>query len=271
VQIVERVGGGPRVVVFCQSADAERAVRASLATSFSIRCCERWSPVELEAAVADCVVAVVPSLQDEGTQDHLKTVTRCAPETPIVVVATRDLQGLDASSTGLAHAVVWLPAVPEQLFPIVAGVLKLSYLEVVARNALGAGSLPEHVRVAIARACRSQAPVNSVERLAMECALPLPTLFDSWRRLKSSAVTPKLFLRWIRLLRAVARKTPARSWESIAVELEVDVDTLWRDATQAAGCRLHDLSLGTIEVIRERFHDVVLHPLGIPAPPARMR
>jgi hypothetical protein len=271
VQFVDSASGGPALAVFCDSPEAERSVRASLGASCAIRCCNRWSDVELEAAAVDCVVAVVASLNDDVAKGRLEAIRTHAPNTPIVVVATRDLESAGKASTGPAYAVVRVTAIPEQLFPAVVRVLKHSYLEAVAGNALHAGSLSRDVRIAIAAACRSHAPVNSVERLAKECGLPRSTLSDAWRRSVPTTITSKAFLRWIRLLRAVARKTPQRSWESIAAEFEVDADTLWRDATQVAGFRLHDLSLGTIDVLRERFRDTVLHPLGIASPPAKMR
>ncbi len=247
------------------------AIREALAGHFTIRATDQWSDVEVEAAASACVVAVAPRLRLPDIGEHLETVRTHAPETLIVVVTTRTAENAEAIPSIPVDAVVWETAVREQLLPAVVRVVEHSYLAVVARNALREGTLAHEVRIAIAAACRSHAPPYSVERLAMACGVPRSTLNAAWRKAGAPRLTPKLFLRWIRLLHAVAGKTAQRSWESIAAELHADVDTLARDATRVADLHLRDLSVETIDLVREKFEDSVLRPLGIPAPPARMR
>ncbi len=271
-QSIQTAGAGrPKVLVFCTSAPMERVIRESLAGQFTIRSTDKWSDVEAEAAASACVVAVVPRLRPPDIGEHLEAVRTHAPETLIVVVTTRTAENAEAILRIPVDAVVWETAVREQLLPAVVRVLEHSYLAVVARNALREGTFAHEVRIAIAAACRSHAPPYSVERSAMACGVPRSTLNAAWRKAGAPRLSPKLYLRWIRLLQAVAWKTAQRSWESIAAELHVDVDTLARDATKVAGLHLRDLSVETIGLLREKFEDSVLRPLGIPAPPAKMR
>ncbi len=247
------------------------AIREALAGHFTIRATDQWSDVEVEASASACIVVVVPGLRHPDVRYHLESVRTSAPDTPMVVVTTKDAENAQAIAGMPVDEVVWETTIRDQLRPAVLRVLEQSYLAVVARNVLRQVSLGRDVRLAIAAACRSHPPLQSVDRLAMVCGVPRSTLNAAWSKAAPPTLTPKLFLRWVRLLRAVAGKTAHRSWESIAAELQVDVDTLARDATHVAGLHLRDLSVATIDLLREIFEDSVLRPLGIPAPPAKMR
>jgi hypothetical protein len=133
-----------------------------------------------------------------------------------------------------------------------------------ARVVEEAEHLPATLRTALARACRSKWPIHSVNQLAAAASCDRRTLWYQWNQVaeESSEFRLQDFLHWLLLLRAVGRKVPEQSWESVAHNLDVHPHTLARWAKQLTGRTLGELAtngpaiVGTM--LRQRVMDFVL-------------
>ena len=96
-------------------------------------------------------------------------------------------------------------------------------------------------------------------------------LWRAWHAAAPSGLTEKRFFDWLPLQHAVQLKTPERNWDSIADELQTDVDTLARIAKRLVDLHLSELSVAAIELLRDQFRFAVLTPLGIRTPWNRLR
>jgi transposase-like protein len=116
--------------------------------------------------------------------------------------------------------------------------------------------LPAMLRKALAHVCRSERPVYSVEALAAAMGCNRRILWQQWSEAAGPTASIRLqdFLHWLLLLRAVGRKVPERSWESVAHDLGVHPHTLGRWAKQLAGRTLRELSTVGTAVVGTMLH-----------------
>lgn len=120
-----------------------------------------------------------------------------------------------------------------------------------------AENLPPVLREAFGHACRSERPIHSVNALAASVNLDRRRLWHQWNRAVETSAGLRLqdFLHWLLLLRALGRKTPERSWASVAEWLELSPQTLGRYARDLTGRTLPDLARSqdeTVRLFRER-------------------
>lgn len=263
--------GDREVVAFCPTADAERLLLESLKLEAHLKVFREWSAVETAAVRADCVVAFVPWLDDPVAGRHLRSVERRAPETPVVVVTSTDIENSRLAVRLHVDEVVWRSDIKRTLSAAVLVAMEQSFLHLVAANVLHAVALPPAVQNAIAGACLSRLPVSSVGELVDLSGAGRSKLARAWKKVAPPGLTEKRFLNWLLLLRAAARRAPDVSWASVVTELGVDQDTLGSIADRLVHLHLSEITVASIGRLREEFSRVVLVPLGIRTPRAEFR
>jgi hypothetical protein len=140
--------------------------------------------------------------------------------------------------------VVWLSEIEGGLWPAV----RQARANVSRQRLAGAVDcallLDRPLQQAIRYACNAERPVRSIGQLAAASGCDRRTLWRHWH----DAVGPRGSLRledvldWLLLLHAVGRKTPMRSWSSVAAELQIHPHTLGRITARLTARSLRTLS-----------------------------
>ena len=259
-----------RLVALCEDEATRRAVQQALGGQALVEWCADWAGLANGAPHAACAVAVLRRLEDEQLS-ALEELKRRSPDTPLVVVTSRDAEHARHLMQCGIEEVVWLGALERELPAAVARVRVHSFLIEVAVSAEGTRDLPPPVRTAISMACRTRLPVRSVNDLGRQAELSHSAFAEIWHRKWPGGPTPKRFLSWLLLLRAVALLGANRGWKAIAADLNVDVDTLSRLARRLLDRTLVEMGAGNLREIRERFGREVLDRLGILLAPDKRR
>lgn len=131
--------------------------------------------------------------------------------------------------------------------------------------------VPPRLQGALLRACTEPRPFRSVARLATAAACDRRTLWRDWRRAVGAGADLRLedVLHWLILARAVALKTPARSWCDVADELGVHPHTLARFARDFTGHTLRGLLRGGVSAAVDALERRILPHLA-DADPAQL-
>jgi hypothetical protein len=147
-----------------------------------------------------------------------------------------------------------LEALDVSLIAAIRGAVDEDPLERLAHRIEKNRDLQPKLRQALALACRVDVPVRSVGDLASRVGRDRRIL-----HLHSKEQTPTLkeCLDWILLAKALRRKSPARSWESVAELLECPLGTLSRIASGRTGMPLAELSAVGREIVKARIEDLV--------------
>ena len=253
------------VVALIAGEDVERRIREALRSVVHVTSHEKWSDFEEAAGRPDCAIVPVLRIETE-TADRLREIERMLPGTPVVLVIAEGLEQRLRAVDAVVGEVVLLSHVSRGLPAVVARAIERTYLRRVARKAEGSKTVPPIMAAAIAAACRSRSPVQSLDDLVVLVGWSRSALARVWQTTAPPSITPKVFLDWLLLLRALAWKTRRRSWESIAEDLRVDKGTLAHVARRLMHRHLTDLGAASLGVVRQQFARVVLIPLGIGAP-----
>ncbi len=247
--------------------DIDRLVREALRSEAAVSSYGIWDEFQRAAARADCAIMPIVQFEPELTY-HMRELEQAAPDIPLVFIIREGLESL-TPAVGLesgAAELLSLNAVATGLPAAMARALERTWLRRVARNAERTNKVSPILANAIAAACRSRRPVRTLDDLAALVGRSRSDLARRWHATIPKGVTPKVFLDWVILLRAVGQKTRWRSWEAAADELGVNEARLRSAATRLMRRRLTELDAASLAVVRAEFDRVVLIPLGIDAP-----
>ena len=244
-----------------------RLLRGFLPREHPITLAEHWSEVERNAGGTPCLVVAIGSLRASPLIPRLAALRARQPHRPVVLVTHPDPDNTRHLKDVSVDEVVWCREAERDLAAAVRRACgrapgALLHLAVPLE---AAAHLPAALRAALGHACRSELPVRSVNQLAAAAGSDRRTLWYHWTRTVGPDAELRLqdFLHWVLLLRALARKTPDRTWASVADEVGVHGHTLRRVAQHLAGRTLPALEEGGAEaaaLFRERVLRLLLAP-----------
>lgn len=229
---------------------------------------EHWSEVERHSVGTPCLVVSIGSLRTSPLVPRLAALRARQPHRPVVLVTHPDPDNTRHLKDVSVDEVVWCREAERDL---AAAVLRAcgrttGALPHLAAPLEAAAHLPAALRAALGHACRSELPVRSVNQLAAAVGSDRRTLWYHWTRTLGPDGELRLqdFLHWVLLLRALARKTPDRTWASVAGEVGVHGHTLRRFARHLAGRTLPALEEEGGAEAAALFRDRVLRLLLSP-------
>jgi hypothetical protein len=180
----------------------------------------------------------------------------------MVVVTSKDADNARLLKDLHTDEVVWLQDLERDLPRAVRGAESRGVLQRVASEIERSQLSPPLLRSALAQACRSGQPVQSVHALAAIAGRDRRTLARLWRvSLSGTGFRLKDFLDWLLIVRALSRKHHRVSWAAIATELGVHEHTLARAVHRLLGVRLGELGNCGELAVAERFARAVLAPM----------
>jgi hypothetical protein len=233
-----------------------------------------WDHLARIVPAARCSVIHVDRLDHPacGLPDLCELKAR-HPRLPVVLVTRWDLENARRLKDVSVEEVIWFVEIEQGLRGAVerACAREPSYVYCLALPFERAEHLPPVLREALAHACSSERPIHSVNELAASAKRNRRSLWHQWNRSVGASTSLRLqdFLHWLLLLRALAMKTPERSWAAVAETLGLSPQTLWRYSRDLAGRTLPALAASEDEVVW-LFRDRVLaflidgEPLDIP-------
>jgi hypothetical protein len=154
----------PRATIaICTGTPAERAhaegTFRNLESESRLHACVNWQEFAAAVEEAASLVVVIPWLGDSAATRHLRGIKRRAPDTPLVVVTSKDAENARmALDLGISD-LVWLSELRQQLPRAIDRARQRSYLRRVAGNVEQAIQMPPPLRNAIAAACSGAAPL----------------------------------------------------------------------------------------------------------------
>jgi hypothetical protein len=244
-----------------------RRLRGFLPREHPTTLAEHWSEVERHAAGTLCLVVAIASLHASPLIPRLAALRARQPHRPVVLVTHPDPDNTRHLKDVSVDEVVWCREAERDLAAAVRRACGRapSALLHLAAPLEAAAHLPAALRTALGHACRSELPVRSVNQLAAAVGSDRRTLWYHWTRTLGPDAELRLqdFLHWVLLLRALARKTPDRTWASVADEVGVHGHTLRRFSQHLAGRTLPALEEGGAEaaaLFRERVLRLLLLP-----------
>lgn len=152
--------------------------------------------------------------------------------TPLVPASLRVIPALHAGGP----PVVWAQEVLIGLAPTLSEEVGRDAVRRIAGLLRGAAAGTPVVARALSRMVSASPPINRVRHLARSLNVARRTLYDHWAAMFGSGVTPKEFLEWVLLLRALSsgETKPIR----MAVAIGVDARTLERLCRRRLGVSL---------------------------------
>lgn len=241
------------VAIYASERQHASRLRASLPPEQPAAIAEDWSQFERMAPKSSCSVIGIDWLHTSPAFPKLAAFKSRYPRHPVVLVTRWDPENARHLTAVRAEEVVWSRDVERELPTAVRRVCRSAPNPVhcLAVALEEAEHLPATLRKALAHVCRSERPIYSVQALAAAMGFNRRMLSEQWTKAAGSSASLRLqdFLHWLLLLRAIGRKVPERSWESVANDLNVHPHTLGRWAKRLAGRTLRELStVGTVVV-----------------------
>jgi len=237
-------------------------VRSALPPERQVVLAGDWTDVECRIPEAKCSVFLIETLCASPVLSRLTGLKQRYPNHPVILVTRWDPGNARSLKDIMVEEVVWLREVESDLLEAVRRTCTQTYqsLRCLSVPFEQAAHLPQTLRKALAFACQSEVPVRSVKHLAEAVGSNRRTLWYHWTRVVgvSSPFRLQDFLHWTLLLRAIAKKTPDRTWADVAEDVGVHAHTLWRFAKSLTGCTLPELAAkGQLE-LTHRFRAQVL-------------
>lgn len=212
-----------------------------------------WKAIENSLPRTDCLVVVLPRLGGATHQSRFSRVVDLHPLVPTVLVTRRRAENVRRVRHVRIDEIVWLRSMEASLPRAVDRASTHALFERIAASIERNDTLPPVVRRAVAAVCRGPDPVPSVETLANAVGCDRRTLWYHWRQSLPDRLTLKRVLDWLRLLRAVGRKSRGRSWAAVANEMGVHPKTLARTAVRLTGTTLSRAAAESRAELREDF------------------
>lgn len=249
--------------IYSENADLADRVRRCVEESWPTEVVAAWEAFrKLFPDVDTGVLATVEPAPDLfGRMQSLKELH---PLTPLVLVTRRDARTLRRLKDVRLEEVVWTGELETEIRPSVERAEAERRFREIGNRLSSAGQLSPVLRAALVRAVQRRPPPVSVANLAAEVDRDRRTLWHHWTGAfpDDSDLTPKGFLDWVLLLRAVVEQSGGRSWQRVAGELGVHTRTLRRIADRRLGISLNEIDASERDRFFERFRIDVLRPLA---------
>lgn len=221
-----------------------------------------WDSLERTVGAANTVIIWLDSLRDDSIFLRISGLTFRFCTLPTVLITRKEADGVRRLIGIPLIEVVWTDEVVHALWPAVRRVRTRSVLQKVAVTLDRTDVLPAHLRHALARVCREDAPPPSLARLAGEVGCDRRTLWRQWHKSARSGSSLRLedVLDWVLLLRALNLKSSHGGWAGVTKELHIHETTLGRLAKRLTGSRLSILEASDAVQLAEGFLHRVLEP-----------
>lgn len=221
-----------------------------------------WDDFADLLADADAGVVADPEPEPE-LFGRIQSCRELHPGTPLLLVTRRKSGTLRRLKDVRLEEVVWTGELEEELRPSLERAEAERRFREIEERLAGATHLSPTLRTALQRAVRRRPPLISVADLAAEVGRDRRTLWHHWSGAypEPSELTPKGFLDWVLLLRAIVARSGDESWGRVAGELGVHTRTLRRMADRRLGISLAEVAGMDRERFFERFREEILVPL----------
>jgi hypothetical protein len=233
------------LTVFAEEGGAAQRVASALGGGEPVVWADCWEKLESSLPTSTCAIVVLGWLRggDLGER-RLGGLKERYPLHPIVLVTSKDADNARALRSAGVEEVVWLSEIEAGLWPAVRRARGSGFLQHLIRVVERALLLDPRLLRALRYACRAERPVRSIGQLAAASGCDRRTLWRHWHDAVAARVSLRLedVLDWLLLLHAVGRKTPCRSWSSVASELQIHPHTLGRIAARLASRPLRSLA-----------------------------
>jgi hypothetical protein len=233
------------LTVFAEEGGAAQRVASALGAGEPVVWADSWAKLERSLADSTCAIVVLGWLRGGDLDERrLGGLKERHPLHPIVLVTSKDADNARALRSAGVEEVVWLSEIETGLWPAVRRARGSGFLQHLIRVVDRALLLDPRLQRALRYACRAERPMRSIGHLAAASGCDRRTLWRHWHDAVAAHVGLRLedVLDWLLLLHAVGRKTPARSWSSVAAELQIHPHTLGRIAARLAGRPLRSLA-----------------------------
>lgn len=219
------------LTVLIQDGGSARRIGAALGASETIVWADSWEEFERALPIATCAIVVLGWLQcGDVDERRLGSLKERHPLRPVVLVTSKDADNARALRSMAVDEVVWLSEIESGLWTAVRRARANVSRQRLAGAVDHALHLDRPLQRAIRYACNAERPVRSIGQLAAASGCDRRTLWRHWHDAVDARVSLRLedVLDWLLLLHAVSRKTPVRSWSSVAAELQIHPHTLGR-------------------------------------------
>ena len=221
----------------------------SAAKVFSAR---SWPEFERFSAAASCGIVCLEWLQGQELT-ALQAYRRRCPLQPTVLITEHTRENSRRLRDIPLNEVVWTSEMAALLKPAVTRASSSRLLYLLASGIPRNASLPILLREGLTIVFKSHRPIRSLKELVQLLGCARSTLRRQWLEAFGHQGSLKELLDWVIILRAVERKSPSRSWSSIAEELGVDRDTLSQISMRLMNRRLSTIGPGDFQDIMDRF------------------
>lgn len=231
-----------RIVLFCSEDHVSQVLCDTKPVMFSVTQVENKTDFHSSFVPTDGAVVFVKEADAPRVIPEVVTVAKQFPLKPLIIAARRGTrvmsclgEYIEVPSPVDTHTgrYIW----DEYYYAWVRARLYMLSL------GLSQTGLSAHLQNTLTCALRSATPVVSVTGLVSLTGVNRKTLWRHW----DAEVLPRWPVRlldvldWIALIHFVARKTPDRTWASLALWAGVDVRTLSRQAKKLTGHTLSEL------------------------------
>lgn len=229
-------------IVFGDTASLRARVRSSITSSSGDRTCSSWSSL-LTGMEQGPVILAIPSITSMTVQ-RIRFLRKRSPECPIILVTGTRLENTRRLVEVPVDEVVWLEEVDSELESSIRRARRARRLSRVREDLLeiSAFSAPEMITAAFDRT----PPFGSVGEWARACSVSRSWLYRNW------SGSPKEFLDWILLLRAVEAKSGS-TWSDTVSKLRTTRSRLYRLCLRLTGESLSMVVRAGWESVVERF------------------
>jgi hypothetical protein len=246
------------LTVYCRHPTHLARIRAVL-PSGSHHETSDWNRARRLAEPSTGIVAFVEWLSDP-VFEALCSYKLVSPLVPVLLITRGEVENTRRLKDVLAEEVIWIAEIDRALVPALQRMRTAGLLNRAAALLEAERGIPPLLRHALCRACRGS--YVSVKQLAADMGRTRAALAQQWREHVGPApLRLEDVLDWIVLLRAVAMKSPGRSWMSIAGDLRVHQQTIGRIAKRLHGTTLRELAAGGQHPLDDAFRRRVLRVL----------
>lgn len=249
------------VLLLSRQERVARRLRAAVPAERPVTILRDWPRLRALASTASVAVVVEPSLTGAVVRRRISDLKRAFPFLPLVVVTEREAENVRHLTELEVDEIVWLSR-PGTIATAIPRAISGSLLRRLARTFASCEGLDPILRRALARLCVATRPVTGVAELADAVGRHRTTLARAWKR-EAEGIPWRLqdVVAWILLLRAVGQKSPDRSWNQVAHDLGVHVQTLRGYAERLRGKGLAEIDAEGSGPVVTGFLDEIVDPL----------
>lgn len=237
---------------------------ACLPPRATTRFCRDWDDFISSLRQADCSLAVERTPEEPATAARIRSLSMLQHDASVVLVV-RCGQYRRSRMRLLPIAItVCLEDGPGAVTSAIRHAHTRGVLRRLALRCRDSTTLPNILASALIQLLENEQPIVSIGDLARRVGRDRSTLWHSWRSHVGAQPRLEDFVEWLVLLRAIAKKTPQRSWRTVARSLGVHEHTLMRLGRRLAQTRLRDITTQRATDLLQEFADNTSALLHLP-------